>query len=355
MRIAFFIDSMNGFGGAQRVISVLCNALSKYNDNEVMVILSGNTDDSVYPLENVKRYAYDQSSGGVLGKIKKIASIRKATIKFKPDVAVSFLSMTNVMTIIALSFTGIPLIISERNDPDKASNKEKKLSKCFYRYASAVVVQTDDIKKKISRIFKKEIAIIPNPLQNFDYEKTEYINSKKIVAVGRINEQKNYPMMLRAFKLFLKEHEGYNLHIYGTGDKISQYENLAKELGILDNVHFLGNKQDPLLYELDAEMYIMTSDFEGMPNALAEAMSVGFPCISTVCDGGGAAYLINNEENGLLVEKGNEAEFAKAMKRIAEDENFAKKLGLNAKRLKEMLNTDAVTQTWTDFINKYKR
>ena len=355
MRIAFYIDSMNGFGGAQRVISVLSNAFSKDENNEVAIFLSGATTDSVYHLENVKKYAYVEKSSGAICKLKKMAAIRRETKKFKPDIVISFLTMTNIMTILTLAFTGIPVIVSERNDPDKCTDKEKKLSKMFYKYSSSVVVQTEDIKNKISKIFKKEIAVIPNPLQEFDFEKNSYEQTRKIVAVGRINVQKNYPMMLKAFKLFSAKHCDYTLNIYGAGDKLEEYKALAKELNIDENVHFMGNKPNPLENELDAEMYLMSSDFEGMPNALAEAMSVGFPCISTDCDGGGAAFLIENGVNGILTEKANEKAFCEAMEKVSGDREFAEKLGTQAKFIKNKLNTQAVIQMWTEIINKYKK
>lgn len=350
MKIAFFIDSMNGFGGAQRVISVLCNSFAR-EGAEVLLVTTGNTDKSVYPLESVKKYAYTGNCGGVINKVKKLRAIRKTVKAFEPDVIVSFLTMTNILTILSMSFTKIPIIISERNDFDKCTSKEKLLSKIFYPYANKMVVQTENIKQQLERFYKKRIEIIPNPLQEFSFEKTDYSASKKMIAVGRITEQKNYPLMLEAFAAFLGERPEYCLHIYGAGNMIETYQALAKKLNISEKVCFMGNKPNPLSLETDADMYVMSSDYEGMPNALAEAMSVGFPCISTDCDGGGAAFLIDNGVNGLLVEKGNPYQLTEAMKKIADDRVFAQEIGQNAKSLKDSLNVERITQMWTDFIN----
>lgn len=352
MKIAFFIDSMNGFGGAQRVISVLSNAFTG-GGNEVMLLMTGDTAESVYPLEDATRYAYTGPCNGVANKLKKYITLRKKVLEFKPDVAVAFLTATNVVAALILRFTGIPLIISERNDPDKCTPNEKRLSKLFYPFADGLVVQTENIKQQLSRIYKKEIKIIPNPLQQFNFEKNDYALSKKMVAVGRINVQKNYPLMLEAFKQLLQEYPGYQLHIYGAGDRLDEYQSLAQELAIQDNVTFMGNRPNPLERELDADMYVMSSDFEGMPNALAEAMSVGFPSISTDCDGGGARYLIRDGQNGILVEKGNREQLAQAMKVLAQDRAYAKRLGEEAKSLKQMLHIDKITQLWVDYINQF--
>lgn len=352
MKIAFFIDSMNGFGGAQRVISVLSNAFVSAGD-EVMLLMTGDTTQSVYPLEGAQRYAYAGPCGGVVNKLKKYLSIRKKVKAFAPDVAVAFLTTTNIAAILMLRFTGIPLIISERNDPDKCTPNEKRLSKLFYPFADGLVVQTENIKQQLSRIYKKEIKIIPNPLQQFNFEKNDYALSGKMVAVGRINVQKNYPLMLAAFKQFLQEYPDYQLHIYGAGDKLDEYRLLAQELAIRDNVTFMGNRPNPLEGELDADMYVMSSDFEGMPNALAEAMSVGFPSISTDCDGGGARYLIRDGQNGILVEKGNREQLTQAMKALAQDRAYAQRLGEEAKSLRQMLHIDKITKLWVNYINQF--
>ena len=342
------IDHMSGFGGAQRVIANLCNEAASQG-NEVLLLMTGCKSGSVYPLHEKIQVFY---TGDKCRKLKKFR-ILKAKIKaYNPTIIISFLTMVNVEACFLKWGTGIPLIISERNDPDYESKKEKRLSQLFYRLADAVVVQTDAIAKKIARYYHRNIYVIANPLVEHDIEKTDYNTTNKIIAVGRLNKQKNYPLMIDAFKDFHRKFGSYVLEIYGNGDLKEELQTLINAKQLSDCVFLKGNSTEVLKLETEADMYLMTSDFEGMPNALAEAMSLGMPCISTNCDGGGAAFLIDNEKNGVLVKKGNKPELVHAMEMLATDADLRMRIGNNAKKMKVMLEKNFIMTQWFKTINQ---
>ena len=352
MKIVLLIDHLSGFGGAQRVITNIANMMVE-KGNEVQFILTGNNESSVYQLDNrVRINLIQDSSIEHMSKIRKVKGIRQTLLRIHPDIIISFLTMVNVLSIISNIGYDIPIIISERNDPDRCSKIEKMLSHIFYRFATCLVVQTDCIKKKVSKYYKKNIEVIANPLIDHGIEKTNYDISKRIVAVGRLNKQKNYLLLLDAFSKIVMRDKDYTLDIYGIGNQKEILENRCIDLNIKKNVKFMGNRSDVIICEPDYDFYVMSSDYEGMPNALAEAMSVGLPCISTDCDGGGAAALINNEKNGLLTKKGNVFELERAMLRYIENPNFAMEMGNNAKNLKIDLGHENIMKSWEGLIDK---
>jgi len=350
MKIVFLIDRMSGFGGAQRVIANLANAFQR-GGHSVCIMLTGNMEKSVYPLESGVEVRCVQESS--VNRIRKIRRMRHAIRSYAPDVIISFLTMVNVLTLMAAFGTGIPVVVSERNDPDQCTGEEKLLSRLFYRFSDCVVVQTEKIGDKIRKFYAGGIVVIENPITPHTVEKTDYTLKKKLLAVGRLDCQKNYPFMLRSFRMFLENgRKECVLDIYGTGREKQAIEELAVRLNIEKNVFFKGNVAGMIALEKGYDCYIMTSDYEGMPNALAEAMSVGLPCISVDCDGGGAAALIDSGSNGILVRKGDLEDFVRQMERVYEDAELRKALGEKAKALRERLSEEAVLLKWRRLIQQ---
>lgn len=342
MKIMFAIDRISGFGGAQRVIVNLANQ-TVADGNEASILLTGNHGDSVYELADKVRVLY---SGTSTSKLSKMCQLRKIIVDEKPDVIVSFLTMVNVLMLVISFGTKIPVIISERNDPDYCSDKEKSLTKLTYRFARAAVVQTDSIKSKIEKYYKKRVYVIPNPVVVGENTKSTYEVTHSIAAVGRLNRQKNYYLMLDAMKEFHETHDDYVLHIYGDGELKEELIAYSRKIGIENSVVFHGNDPDVKNEIINADFYVMSSDFEGMPNALAEAMALGLPVISTDCDGGGAVYLIEDKVNGRLVEKRNAEMLSQAMCEYADNPHEAQLLGEKAKEIRNRLSISAVNDLW---------
>ena len=342
MKIMFAIDRINGFGGAQRVIVNLANQ-TFVDGNDVSILLTGVYGDSVYELVDGVRVLHPGTS---TRKMSKMVKLRKIIVDEKPDVIVSFLTMVNVLILILSLGTGIPVIISERNDPDYCTDKEKQLTRLSYRLARAVVVQTDSIKRKIENFYTRNIYVIPNPVVVGENTKKTYEIKHSIAAVGRLNRQKNYYLMLDAMKVFHESHRDYILHIYGDGEIKNDLIEYTKKLGIESNVTFHGNDPDVKNKIINADFFVMSSDFEGMPNSLAEAMALGLPVISTDCDGGGAAYLIEDKVNGRLVEKGNAEMLSRVMCEYAEKPYEAQLFGERAKEIQNRLSISAVNDLW---------
>ena len=166
------------------------------------------------------------------------------------------------------------------------------------------------------------------------FVKEPYIgkHEKEIVSVGRLNIPKNFPLLIRAFAKISEKHQDYILKIYGQGGLLESLKKLTRELGVEEKVEFPGYVNDIPKVLQKASLFVLSSHYEGMPNALAEAMSLGLPCISTDCPVGGPRFLINEEENGILVPVDDDDALADAIERVLNNEDLKEKLGKNFKR-----------------------
>ena len=223
----------------------------------------------------------------------------------------------------------------------------------LYDKADGFVFQTPDAQRWFSEKMQNKSVIIPNPVdERFLREPYGGEREKRIVTVGRLVSQKNQKLLLKAFREFHEQYDDYVLEIYGDGPLKKELEEYAKKNGIEDNVKFMGEVQDIKSAIYKAKMFVLTSDYEGMPNALMEAMAMGLPCISTNCRIGGPAYLIKDGINGILVKTGDKIALNSAMGRIAEDEKFANEIALSASGSMQNLSLEKIDEKWKVFMRE---
>ncbi len=358
LKIAFCIPSL-GSGGAERVMSILANKFVENGYEVSIIMLSHNL--CVYSLsEKVHIECLNCDDDGSLPYIKRyplrLKKIRNAVKKLSPDVVVSFMSETNIDVCFALRGMKIPVIVSERNDPkiDPASKLKQIMRKIAYRKPKGFVFQTPDAQAYFSKKIQKRSKIILNPLTGVLPEPFEGEREKRIVAVGRLNKQKNFPMLIDAFLEFIKNHPEYVLEIYGEGVLEEQLKKYIEEKQLSEKVILKGFCKDVHEKTLSAEMFVMSSDFEGMPNALLEALAIGLPCISTDCPCGGPRMLIKPYENGILVPIKDSAKMLEAMEYMAKNPDKAKEMAKNAIKVRERADVDTITKEWLEIVNLCK-
>ena len=148
--------------------------------------------------------------------------------------------------------------------------------------------------------------------------------------------------------MFTKKHSGYHLHIYGLGNLEDELKVLVKQSNLEEFVHFEGFCGDIHEKIKDAEQFVLSSDYEGMPNALMEAMLMGLPCISTKCSGVGE--IVTNEVDGILVPLKNASALADAMSRLSDDKDLRDKLGQAASTKAEIWKTELIAELWEDLF-----
>lgn len=354
MKLVFITPGMT-FGGAERVISILANLWCDMG-HDVSIFITSSNKSSVYKLnEKVNVEYYDHYIENGVSHFKLISSIRKFVDKEKPDCVLSFMNDVCAYTIISLMGKNLPIIYSERNDPSKTN--QRKIDKIFRKIvefgATHIVFQTEGAKQCYSKKVQRKSSIILNPveLNRIPNRKKEDINYSEIVTVARLEPQKNQELLIDAFNLVSKKHQDVVLKIYGEGSLKNKLQRKIDELGLKDRVFLMGAKQDVLEWIKESYCFVLTSDFEGLPNSLIEAMSMGIPCISTDCSPGGARQLLGNDR-GLIVPCGDKERLAEAINMYLENKDIAMKYGEVAYKLRDEIESHTVAKEWINLIEK---
>lgn len=233
-------------------------------------------------------------------------------------------------------------------------NRYMQLRKIVYPFAEGIVFQTQKAQSFFPNKIKDKSIVITNPIDinriPFQCKKER---KKRIVAAGRLELQKNFMLLIDAFNDFQKENEEYSLVIYGEGTLRKQLQTKIDELGLQKKI-FLPGKEEKLLEIInDSAMFVLSSDYEGLPNVLIEAMCMGMPVIATDCPSGGPRELINNNINGILVPVNNKKKLVEAMIRLT-DNDLAKKMGDNAYNIRKIYEKQDVFEKWENFLFKKK-
>jgi glycosyltransferase involved in cell wall biosynthesis len=193
--------------------------------------------------------------------------------------------------------------------------------------------------------------VIPNAInEEFVRETFRGLRKKKIVSAGRLTSQKNFALLIEGFAKIANKHPDYKLVIYGDGPQKGKLQRLTKDLGISEKVEFPGYVNDFGDYIIDASLFVMSSNFEGMPNALMEAMALGLPCISTDCPSGGPKFLIKNGINGFLIPVGDVDKLANIIDLVLSDKKLSQKVGENAYSILEELSNEKIYQNWENYL-----
>ena len=352
MKIVIFIGGLSG-GGAERVACNLCNALIA-NDNEVE-FLTMSDERTAYPIDNKATRYYllkeSEKKNSVYNIFLRFFRFIKYLINEEVDLYIVMLPVTIIM-LLAFSFmTKAKIIASERADPTNYPSKIQKLLKLLCGRADGWVFQTPDaLKWYESRLGISEKVIIPNAINSSFLDMSEPKERQKIIITsGRLKTQKRHDVLVSAFSKVAYKFSDYNLVILGEGPSRGKLENQIKDLHLDKRVFLPGYVDDVKERLSSASLFVLASDYEGMPNALIEAMALGLPCISTDCDGGGARFLIRDGENGILVPKNDVDALAHALDRILSNEELAQKLGRNAEKVKEDLHPDIIYGEWLQF------
>lgn len=360
MKILFTIGSLR-FSGAERVLLFIANSLSsKGNDVTIITLSEDKKTEHDNPLnEQIKVIELKNKNGRIKKNISRIKNIRRIIKEIKPNVVVSFGYVINPLLILSCIGLNTPILISERNDPVKEPNKIlfRIIRRITYPLSNKLVVQTPEIKKFFSSFMKKsKISIVPNPITKIIPRKNYNNLGRKIVSVGRLDQvQKNQLLLIYAMRDIVREFSDATLTIYGEGEDRKLYEETIDSLNLSSNIFLPGeviNVQDKVI---ENDIFVLSSNFEGMPNALIEAMASGMACVSTKCGGGGAEWLINSEENGILVDQNDHQAITRNVISLFENEKMVMDLGKNAALLNTELNQDKIINLWIEQLQSVNR
>lgn len=349
-------------GGAQRVISIVASRLAELGYQVYLLLYSRN--EKEYPLySKVKVFALGETFEEYrrLSIGKKILKIRKYIKDISPDIAIGFLEGGYGLFLASLGMNVIK-IASSRIDPTVLLRKKGMrawLDKIWFKEADAVVVQTKQQMEHARIAGWKQMEIIPNPISDkaliggtHNYKRP----CDKIIMVGRLAAQKNYKMAIEAMGILKKEYPDLTLDIYGKGEEKKYLEEMIDEKGLGKEICIQGWTQDVTGELKKHDIYLLCSDFEGMPNSLMEAMAAGLLCISTDCDTG-PSDLIQDGVNGLLIPTGDAKALVASMRKILQKSEIERKeMGEQAfYTIKNNFNEKVITEKWIQLFEKLIR
>ncbi len=354
-----FVTKKMGPGGAERNISMLANYFSEQYYKVFIVSMDG--EDSHYHLhDNVSMIDVSNNKwkNGLIKKISEFYKTRKTINNIKPDIVIALPEEIGIYLSIFNLFTKTPLIVSERNDPKVMPWKKitRIIRKISYKFVNGFVFQTNEAQSFFNNKIRRRSIVIPNSIDLSSLPQRELkINSNIIVNVGRFTKQKNHKLLINSFSRINKEFPSTILKIFGKGPLEEEIRKQIKDLNLEEKVILEGISEN-LLFEIkNCGLFVLSSDFEGIPNALIEAMSLGIPSIATDVPSGGVSALINNNENGLVVKVGDVDGLYYAMKLLLTNKELYDKISKNSLKIKEILNIKNIGNLWINFLENIIR
>ncbi len=300
---------------------------------------------------------YSGSGGRLAFALKRFLGLRSVIKKEAPDLVISFCNKANFRCAYSLMGMKIPLLVSVRNDPRIDYAPYRRAAGRMERKAAGCVFQTPDARDFFSPPLQKRSCIIWNPLDEkyLSDQRMPAVRGRYIVTVGRISAQKNQLLLLRAFGDIHTKFPDVELRIYGEESEAHVKDELldyAEKNGLSKKVRFMGQCSSLETEIWDAALFVLSSDYEGMPNALMEAMALGIPVISTDCPCGGARLLIEDGVSGRLVPVGDEKRLAEAALELLGDPEKAERMGENARRIREKASPSRVYEQWKTYAEQ---
>ena len=286
--------------------------------------------------------------------IQRFISSRKDTV-FITMMVSTFLEILRVMDKYWKGPIPVPYLVMDCSDPKmNADSIVNDLRNRNYPRAARVLVMTQEAKDYFPDEIQDKCVVIPNPVR--DDLPEPYVGERRKVVVNycRLNRQKNLPMLIRAFSLLSEKHPDYKLEIYGNGDLLPDLINLINELELKEKAFIY--PFDSKIHEKirDCAMFVSSSDWEGFPNTVLEALSLGLPVISTDCDFG-PRDMITDHENGLLVPVGNVAELANAMCELVSNPQISERMAKKARTARDKYSPTIIGNQWIELIEEVKK
>lgn len=352
MRIILVVSSLLP-GGAERVTLGLAEYLRDVGHEPHLFV--ARTFDSVQGLyvvpDGIPVHRISHGGGNALLRpLLNSVLLRSLVRNVKPDWIISLGAQYKTLAL-AGCFNKTKILLSERNYPRTFYTKsELEKVSVYYEMADKVVFQTEDERNCFRNLDRGKTAIIPNAVRQ-DLPCWTGEESRSVAFVGRLVEQKNPMLLIEAFRRFKQTHREWKLDLYGDGPMRDELLRAVHESDLDDSVVFHGNVTAVTEKVSVSGMYVSTSNFEGISNSMLESIAMGVPSVCTDCAGGGARLAIQDGVNGLLIRCGDAVGLAEAMASIADDKEFARRLGKTAHDSARRFAPSSVYPLWVEALS----
>jgi len=362
MRLVFVIYSLQA-GGAERVLSIMANYWSGKSQKITVITLDDGSKPSFYDIDSrIQQVSLDVAAAskngiaGILNNFRRLYKLRSAIRAAQPDTIISFMTETNVLTLIATFGLRMPVVVTEHTDPwtGPVGDIWSKLRLRLYPRASRVVVLNERAREYFDKSPDIRTMVMPNPVVIETDKKTgdldnEVTSEHFIVAMGRLSREKCFDLLIRAYSRVAAEYSDWNLVIMGEGPERESLEALRDELGLNDRVILPGAVKTPHVVLKRADMFVSSSELEGFPMALCEAMACGLPVVAAEYHSA-VSDIIEDGQNGILVPTGDSEALAASMIRLIDDPRERKRLAENSVEIGTRYSVDAVMERWEQLL-----
>ncbi|MCH8571901.1 glycosyltransferase [Nesterenkonia sp. AY15] len=343
-----FVNASLTDGGSERAMSLVAQTLATRGHDVTMALVREK--ESTYPIDpSVLIAQFRYRARGKIGKsLERVRQLRSAIKSRDYDYVVCYMWDLNITTLIASLGLRKRVIVSERAFPGTSTRSRltRLLEDLSYRLAFRIVYQTRDAQAFCPPKLMSRSVVVPNMVEAREADAYKGERHKRVVSIGRLGAQKNFPLLLRSFARFIETNPEWTLEIYGRGALENELRALADELGIRDSVVFAGYVDDIADRIRTAGMFVLSSDFEGISNAMSEAMALGLPVVCTDCPVGGASLLIDDRVSGLLVPVRDEDAMTAAMLDVGTDPVLAKTISNGAQASVARFTPERVASIW---------
>lgn len=370
MKIFLFIESLAS-GGAERVTVLLAEHWVALG-HEVVVVTMRSQEYDFYSLDPlISRISFGSSEtglfGGLVSLIRGLHGLRQALKCHKPDIMVAMLTSSVVIGILASMRLSVRVFGSERNYPPR-----KKVNpfwaffrRAIYRFAAGHIAQTEKTAVWLERFTRaRNIRVIPNPVgwpiraygPKIFPDDLVLADRRVLLAIGTKPYQKGFDLLLEAFSRLASCYPDWDLVILGidhgsrssTGGSRSMIA-LAENFGIADRLTLPGKVGNAADWYRRADIFVLSSRYEGMPNVLLEAMASGCPSIAFDCDTG-PGEIIQDQVNGILVPAEDIQALCDGLISLMEDESLRAQYGEKGKWVREKFSEREIIALWNEAI-----
>ena len=358
MKILFFISSLQ-CGGAERVSVTLCNRFAQRGWDVTLATFDDGSVPPFFALAPEVRHVtlgLQRVSTGVvyslINNVRRVRRLRRFVADVRPDRIVSFIDGVNVLTLIASRRTRIPVVVSERTDPRRhvIPAPWRILRRLTYPWASAIVVQTRSAASFFPTSWQSRVAVVPNPVPRATAPAEAVVDvPRRIVAMGRLGPEKGFDLLIRAFSRVASEHPGWSLTILGEGPERASLESQVAASGVADRIFLPGQEADIAGALRRSGLFVLSSRYEGFPNALCEAMACGLPVIAFDCESG-PSEIVRDGVDGLLVPAEDVDALASTISRLIADPARMRELGRRASEISDRFSVERVGGLWEQLL-----
>ncbi len=358
MKVGFLIQKLSS-GGAERAASSIANEMAARGES--VEIITFDTADSFYALnEGVLVYNMEladisksASLKRVLGCIKRAFEIRRKIKSRQLDALVCMSTTMNLYGLLSTLFTKTKVIGTERNNPYKykADFINASLKKLSALFLDGFIFQTEAASRYYAESVRRKGTVIQNAVFNplIKELKPPEKRQKIIYGVGRLSAQKRFQDLIDAYALVEKTHPDYRLVIFGEGEDREKLQTQIDSLNLSEKALLPGADKEALRFVSKGSVFVLSSDYEGMPNVLLEAMAAGTPCVSTRCKMG-PEELIDDGMNGILVPVGDIKKISEGIEMIIDNPKLSESISKNGRNILKTNDVSAISEKWLDYI-----